>query len=77
MAYFQEWLYGGRRVILGDFLRGGFINPNLPPTPPLDPLPPIWDEVHTLGIGIGWIPRHRWEVFGWTREDGCLKGLMD
>ena len=77
MACFPEWLYCGRRVICGDFLRGGFINPNLPPAPRLDPLPPlIRDEVHTLGIGLGWIPGRKWEGLAPARAGRVFKGAM-
>jgi hypothetical protein len=57
-----EWLYGVSRAYWGYFLRGVFTNPNLPPTPPLDPLPPHlgWgehprdrDRVNPLVSGLG------------------------
>lgn len=61
-----EWLYGVSRAYWGYFLRGGFTNPNLPPAPPLNPLPPHlgwgehpreWTRVNTLVSDWGLYPR--------------------
>ena len=62
---------------LGGFFKGWvYQSQSSSRSPARPPPPPIRDEANTLGIGIGWIPGHKWEVYGRTRASKLHKGLM-